>query len=68
MVKIRIQELAKEKGITTAYQLQKEMNIHPSLAAKWFRNNLSSISFASLDALCVFFDCQINDLLEYTKD
>lgn len=67
MIKIRIQEVAKEKGITTAYQLQKAMSLPPSLAAKWFRNNLTSISFNSLDMLCEFFDCQVNDLIEYTK-
>jgi DNA-binding Xre family transcriptional regulator len=65
MVTVRIKEVAMERGITTAYQLQKAAAVQPSLAAKWYRNDLKSIGIETLDLLCRVLNCMPNDLLQY---
>ncbi len=66
MIKISIREMAIKKGITTAYQLQKKMNLQPSMAAKWFKNDLKMIGIESLNSLCEALDCEPSDILKYT--
>lgn len=63
MVKARINELCKERGILSAYQLQHALALKsPTQAIQWFNDELSSISFATIDRLCEFFDCEPGDL------
>jgi putative transcriptional regulator len=68
MIKPNIKEIAEKNGITTAYQLQKLIGIQPSLAAKWYRNDLKMIGFESLNTLCKAFNCQVGDLVVFTPD
>ena len=63
VVTVRIKEVAQEKGLKTAYQLQKATGVQPSLAAKWYRNDLKSIGIETLDLLCRTLKCTPNDLL-----
>jgi DNA-binding Xre family transcriptional regulator len=67
VVKVRIKEVAESRGITTAYQLQKLTGVHPSLAAKWFKNDLKMIGIDSIDLLCKKLNCTPNDLLVLEK-
>jgi DNA-binding Xre family transcriptional regulator len=66
MIKVSIREIAIKKGITTAYQLQKLMNLQPSMAAKWFKNDLKMIGIESLNSLCEALDCEPSNILKYT--
>jgi DNA-binding Xre family transcriptional regulator len=66
MIKANIKEMAIRKGIKTAYQLQKAMNLQPSQAAKLYRNNLKMIGLDTLDSLCAALDCMPSDLLVYS--
>jgi DNA-binding Xre family transcriptional regulator len=68
MIKVKIKEIAEKNGITTAYQLQKTLGIQPSLAAKWYRNDLKMIGFDSLNTLCKAFACLPSDILIYVAD
>jgi DNA-binding Xre family transcriptional regulator len=68
MIKVKIKELAEKNGVTTAYQLQKKLNIQPSLAAKWYRNDLKMIGIESLNSLCAAFKCLPSDILIYVAD
>jgi DNA-binding Xre family transcriptional regulator len=68
MIKIKIKEIAQKNKITTAYQLQKKLGIQPSLAAKWYRNDLKMIGFDSLNTLCKAFNCLPSDILIYVAD
>jgi DNA-binding Xre family transcriptional regulator len=52
MVKTNINEMCQKRGITTAYQLQKAMGIHPTPAYALFNDNVKMISLDSLDRLC----------------
>jgi DNA-binding Xre family transcriptional regulator len=68
MVKVAIKEMAERRGITSSYQLMKALNIPPSQAAKWFNNDLESISMRTLDKLCSALRCKPSDLLRYEPD
>jgi DNA-binding Xre family transcriptional regulator len=68
MIKVSIREIAIKKGIKTAYQLQKLMNLQPSQAAKLYRNDLKMIGLDTLDNLCEAFDCEPSDILKYSSD
>jgi DNA-binding Xre family transcriptional regulator len=68
MIKANIKEIATKNGVTTAYQLQKLMNLQPSQAAKLYRNDLKMIGFDTLNELCKVFKCLPSDILVYTAD
>jgi DNA-binding Xre family transcriptional regulator len=68
MIKVKIKEIAEKNGVTTAYQLQKKLGIQPSLAAKWYRNDLKMIGIESLNSLCAAFVCLPSDILIYVAD
>ena len=68
MITVAIREMAEKRGLTTAYQLQKATGVQPTVAAKWFKNDLKMIGIESLDRLCVALKCKPNDLLKYEPD
>jgi DNA-binding Xre family transcriptional regulator len=68
MVIVAIREQAEKRGITTAYQLQKATGVQPSMAAKWWKNDLEKIGIKTLDTLCKVLKCKPNDLLKYEPD
>lgn len=67
MVKLTIRQAAEKKGITTAYQLQKAMNIPPAMAARLWKGEMKMIALSTLDALCEVLDCEVSDLIERKK-
>jgi DNA-binding Xre family transcriptional regulator len=60
--------MAEKRGITTAYQLQKATGVQPSMAAKWWRNDLQMIGISTLNLLCGVLKCKPNDILRYEAD
>jgi DNA-binding Xre family transcriptional regulator len=68
VIKVNIREVAKSRGITTAYQLMKKTGVQPNLAYKWYDNDLKSIAIESLNTLCVALDCLPSDLLVYIPE
>ncbi len=64
MVTLRIREAAEERGITTAYQLQKAMEVQPGMAARLWRGELKMIGLDTLDRLCDAIGCELGDLLK----
>ena len=68
VIKLNIKAVALSRGITTAYQLQKITGVQPNLAAKWYKDDLKSISLHSLNTLCEALNCEPSDLLVYTAD
>ncbi|OLE53292.1 MAG: hypothetical protein AUG51_13825 [Acidobacteria bacterium 13_1_20CM_3_53_8] len=63
-----MQEIANKRGITTAYQLQKALNISPSVAAKIYSDDFEMISRKSLDRLCKILDTTPAELITYIAD
>jgi DNA-binding Xre family transcriptional regulator len=68
MIKISIAEAAQEKKITTAYALQKALNISPTIAARLWRGDFDKIGIGTLDKLCRVLKCQPNKLFKYEPD
>ena len=54
----------KEKGVST-YKLIKEFGVSRSLLDRLKHNK--PISTQTLDDLCMFLDCRVEDILEYKK-
>jgi len=68
MIRTHVQEIANKRGITTAYQLQKALNISPSVAAKIYSDDFEMISRKSLDRLCKILDTTPAELITYIAD
>ncbi len=67
MIKVRIKEMAIKRGFTTAYKLQKAMDLQPAHAYKLFSNSIKMIGLDTLDSLCEILDCIPSDLLIHTS-
>jgi len=60
-----VRKVAAKQGITTAYQLQKAMRIHPTMAARLWKGEGGGIKYKTLDHLCETLACEPSDLFEY---
>lgn len=67
MVKLRIDELLKERG-RTAYWLAIEAGIHHAVMSKLRHNRAKSIRFDVLESLCRVLECEPTDLFEIEYD
>jgi DNA-binding Xre family transcriptional regulator len=66
-LQIKIREVAKGRGIKTAYQLQRRADLAPSTAARLYKNIVSQITLETLDKLCETLDCDAGDLFVRPK-
>lgn len=55
----------KEKGVTT-YKLINQFGVSRSLIDRLKHNK--PISTVTINDLCIFLDCRVEDILEYVKD
>jgi len=62
-VELRIREAAEARGIKTAYQLQKRMNVPPGTAARLWRGDMRMVGLDTIDALCEAIGCEPADLI-----
>jgi excisionase family DNA binding protein len=67
MIKIKLQETARTRGLTTAYTLQKALNCSPTMASRLWNERFKQIGIETIGSLCDLFDCQPNDLFENQK-
>jgi DNA-binding Xre family transcriptional regulator len=67
-IEITIAEQALQKGLTTAYKLQKATGLAPSVAARLFSGDFKQISLETLEKLCKALECQPNQLFRYYCD
>lgn len=63
VVELRIREAAEARGITTAYQLQKRMNVPPGTAARLWRGDMKMIGLDTIETLCEAIGCEPADLI-----
>lgn len=63
MIKLLIRERAEAKGMTTAYQLQKAMDIPPGMAARLWRGDMKMIGLETIDKLCDVLECEPADFI-----
>ena len=50
-IRLTVDQAAKARGITTAYQLQKAMGCMPATAARLFKGDVIKVEFATLGKL-----------------
>lgn len=68
MIEVMIRERAEKCGIKNAYQLQKAMEVSPTLAARLWRGDFEMIGVMTIDRLCRLLRCQPDKLLRYVAD
>lgn len=68
MIKIQIREIAKKRGIKTAYQLRMALGVSPTLAARLWKEEFSQIGLNTLDRLCRVLKCQPDKIFKYEPD
>jgi len=71
MVEFRLKDLARKRGIATAYQLQIAMGVDPGTAARLWKktgDDREGITFGMIDRLCNLLDCGPGDLFGYQKE
>jgi DNA-binding Xre family transcriptional regulator len=68
MITTRIREIAERRGLTTAYQLQKGLDVSPDVAARLWQGTFTRLDFATLNRLCKFLKCTPGTLIKYEPD
>jgi DNA-binding Xre family transcriptional regulator len=68
MIRVAIRAVAEQRGITTAYQLQKALGVPPATAAQLWKGEGKRIDLGTLDKLCSVLKCRPNDLLKFEPD
>lgn len=68
MITIHIREIARQRGITSGYQLHKALGISPTAAARLWKGEFDMIGLGTLDKLCRVLRCQPSKLLRYVPD
>ena len=66
MIKLTIDKYINEKGITR-YELSKRTEITFQVIDKYYKNKVVRYDSYILDKICEALDCEISDIIEYTK-
>lgn len=64
MIKVKIPELMKSKGVTPT-DLMRYANIAYGTALRLSKGEAEAISFEVLDNLCTYFEVRVQDILEH---
>ena len=67
MVRLTLEKTLKEKGITR-YELAKRTGILFHVIDRYYKNTVVRYDSYILSKFCEALDCDISDLMEYTKD
>ena len=68
MIEVTIKERAQKCGIENAHQLQKVMEVSPTLAARLWRGDFEMVGVGTLDKLCEVLRCQPDKLLKHVPN
>lgn len=68
VITVKIEELARKRGITTAYQLQKALDVPPAMAAKLWKGEFKMIGLETLNKLCNVLRCEPHQILSFKPD
>lgn len=68
MITKHVREVAEKRGMTTAYQLRKALEVSPTAATKLWNDDFDMIGLNTLDKLCRVLKCQPNQLFKYVPD
>ena len=67
MVRLRVIELLEQHG-KTKYWLYKQLGMSYQNFSKMINNETKSIRYENIETLCLLFDCQPNDLCEFSEN
>ncbi len=67
MVTIILEELMQKKGVTPT-ELCEKTGLEPSALSMLRSSKAKAVRLTTLNVLCEVLDCEISDLLKYTKD
>jgi putative transcriptional regulator len=68
MIDTRVRQTAEARGIKSAYELQKALDLSPTVALRLWRGEVTRYSVETLDKLCTALECQTGDLLVYVPE
>lgn len=66
MIKLTVDKYINAKGITR-YELSKRTDISFQIIDKYYKNKVVRYDSYVLDKICAALDCEISDIIEYTK-
>ena len=67
MIKIKLYELMGENDVT-AKEIAKATGLSTTTLTNIKRKRYTNVELDTIDKLCNFFDCKIEDLLEFKKN
>ena len=67
MIKIKVSDLMGKHKLTIAKLTEKVELSRPTISAL-YHEKVSRIDFDTIEKLCKFFNCKIEDLIEYIPD
>jgi len=68
MIKSNLAMLMAGKKIRSLNELSRQTGVSAPALGRLYDGTNVRIDYSTIEALCLFFDCQIGDLLEYVKD
>lgn len=68
MIVVKIQEIAKKRGINNGYQFQRLTGFPPGMAARIYKGQWKRIDLKTLNEVCNHLKCRPEDILEFTPD
>ena len=67
MVKLKLDKCLKECGISR-YELAKKTGTYYQIIDSYYKNKVVRYDSDLLNRICQALDCDISDIIEYTKD
>src|SRR5690242_3198099 len=68
MVRLRLKQLAKEKGIKHLFTALTKAGISDAVATEYMKGNKDRLVMEHIEILCLIFRCMPNDLFEVVPD
>jgi len=68
MIKNRLSILMAEHDIKTMLELSEKTGLDKNTISNWYNQKVTRFSSETLEVLCNYFGCQVEDLLVYIPD
>lgn len=67
MIRIKLSELLGKKRMSRR-ELAQLIGVRPNTIGDMYNDNVKRIDVATLNKICTVLECDISDILEFTKD
>ncbi len=67
MIKIKLHELIWQNNVK-GYEVAQATNLTPATISKIVRGENVDVKLSTINKLCNYFNCNLTDILEYSKD